>query len=208
LTARPKQVSVFQTRAASTLSQVKQPAGEKLLRLKLSEWASIAEIAGAIAVMISLIHVGHQVNDNTSAIRSAAANDASVAMQAWYLEMGSKRQTSDMWFNAMTSAEPLLTHDEFQFMMMMHAVLLGMQNSYLLSEQGTIDPEFREAITTAIVAVKDLPGVGRYWRQRRGFFHSAFAEYIDGLLARESIETLDMYRRPDLAAKEPGEAPQ
>ena len=169
------------------------------MRLKLSEWANVAEIVGAAAVIISLIYVGYQVNDNTSAIRSAAANDASVAMQSWYLEMGSNREASDLWFNAMTSSEPLPTHDEFQFMMMMHAVLLGMQNSYLLSQEGTIDAEFRDGITTAIVAVKDLPGMGRYWRQRRGFFHSGFAEYIDGLLAREPIETLDMYKRPDLS---------
>lgn len=171
------------------------------MRLKLSEWASVAEILGAVAVMVSLIYVGYQVNDNTSAIRSAAANDASVAMQTWYLEMGSNRQSSDMWFNAMTSPEPLATHDEFQFMMMMHAAFLGMQNSYLLSQEGTIDSEFREAITTAIVAVKDLPGMPRYWRQRRGFFHSGFAEYVDGLLTREAIETLDVYKRTDLISE-------
>jgi hypothetical protein len=173
--------------------------------LKLSEWANVAEIVGAAAVIISLIYVGYQVNDNTSAIRSAAANDASVAMQAWYLEMGSNREASDLWFNAMTSSEPLPTHDEFQFMMMMHAVLLGMQNSYLLSQEGTIDAEFRDGITTAIVAVKDLPGMGRYWRQRRNFFHSGFAEYIDGLLAREPIETLDMYKRADLLENQTSE---
>jgi hypothetical protein len=167
------------------------------VRLKLSEWANLAEILGAVAVIVSLIYVGYQVNVNTSAIRSAAANDASVAMQTWYLEMGSNRQASDMWFNAMTSPEPLATHDEFQFMMMMHAVLLGMQNSYLLSREGTIDVEFREGITIAIVAVKDLPGMRRFWRQRKGFFHSGFAEYVDGLLAREAIETLDMYKRAD-----------
>jgi len=167
------------------------------VRLKLSEWANLAEILGAVAVIVSLIYVGYQVNVNTSAIRSAAANDASVAMQTWYLEMGSNRQSSDMWFNAMTSPEPLATHDEFQFMMMMHAVLLGMQNSYLLSREGTIDIEFREGITIAIVAVKDLPGMRRFWRQRKGFFHSGFAEYVDGLLAREAIETLDMYKRAD-----------
>ncbi len=167
------------------------------LRLKLTEWANIAEIIGAVAIIVSLIYVGLQVNDNTAAVRSAAANDASVAMQVWYLEMGSNRQAGDMWFNAMTSPEPLSTHDEFQFMMMMHAVLLGMQNSYLLAEEGTLDAEFREAITTAIVAVKDLPGMERYWRQRRNFFHSGFAEYIDGLLAQDPIETLDMYKRPD-----------
>ena len=64
------------------------------MRLKLGEWASVAEIAGAIAVIVSLIYVGYQVNDNTAAIRSAAANDASVAMQTWYLEMGSNPEAS------------------------------------------------------------------------------------------------------------------
>lgn len=178
------------------------------MRLKLSQWASVAEIIGAAAVIISLVYVGYQVNDNTSAIRSAAANDASVSMQSWYLEVGSNREASDLWFNAMTSPEPLATHDEFQFMMLMHAVLLGMQNSYLLSEEGTIDAEFREGITTALVAVKDLPGMARYWRQRRDFFHSGFAEYVDDLLAREAIETLDMYKRPDLPADEQAELEQ
>ena len=84
----------------------------------------------------------------------------------------------------------------------MHAVLLGMQNSYLLAQEETIDTEFRDGITTAIVAVKDLPGMMRYWRQRRDFFHSGFTEYIDGLLARDAIETLDMYKRPDLPSDE------
>ena len=169
------------------------------MRVKLSEWASIAEIIGAVAVVVSLLYVGLQVNDNTSAIRSTAANDATVTMQAWYLEMGSNRQASDVWFNAMTSAEPLSTNDEFQFIMSMHSVLLGMQNSFLLSQEGTIDAEFREALTIALVAVKDLPAMERFWRQRRQFFHSDFAEYVEDHLAQDGIVTLDMYVRPDLA---------
>ena len=159
---------------------------------------AIGELTGAFAVVVSLIYVGVQVRHSAGAVRSAAANDASVAMQNWYLEMGSNRQASDIWFNAMTSPDPLSTHDEFQFMMSMHAVLLGMQNSYFLSQEGTLDAEFREAITTAIVAVKDLPGMDRYWRQRRDFFHAGFAEYVDGLLAQDAIETLDMYKRSDV----------
>ena len=165
-------------------------------------WEAIGatgELIGALAVVITLIYVGVQVRHSAGAVRSAAANDASVAMQNWYLEMGSNRQASDIWFNAMTSPEPLSTHDEFQFMMSMHAVLLGMQNSYFLSQEGTLDAEFQEAITTAIVAVKNLPGMDRYWRQRRGFFHTGFAQYIDGLLAQDAIETLDMYKRSDLS---------
>ena len=163
--------------------------------MSLQDWASIAEIVGGIAVIVSLIYVGLQVNDSTSAIRSSAASDATKTMQSWYLEMGRNRQASDIWYNAMTSAEPLPARDEFQFMMSMQTAILGMQNSYLLSKEGTLDEEFREAVTTAIVAVKDMPGMARYWKQRKGFFHTGFAEYVDGLLVRDSIETLDIYKR-------------
>ena len=165
--------------------------------MNLQDWASIAEIVGGIAVIVSLIYVGLQVHDSTSAIRSAAASDATTAMQSWYLEMGRNRQASDIWFDAMHSPEPLPAHDEFQFLMSMHTAILGMQNSYLLTKEGTLDSEFREAVTTAIVAVKDLPGMERYWKQRRGFLHTGFAEHVDGLLARESIETLDIYKAVD-----------
>ena len=85
------------------------------MKLKLSKLASIAEIIGAFAVVISLIYVGVQVNDSASAVRAASTNDANVALQSWYL----------------------------------------------LAEVGTIDAEFREAITAAIVGTKQLPGMRR-----------------------------------------------
>ena len=162
--------------------------------MNLQDLAAVAEIVGGIAVIVSLIYVGLQVNESTSAIRSAAASDATTTMQSWYLEMGRNRQASDVWYNAMTSTEPLSARDEFQFLMSMHTAILGMQNSYLLAKEGTLDDEFREAVTTAIVAVKDLPGMDRYWRQRRSFLHTGFAKYVDGLLARDSIDTLDIYQ--------------
>ena len=167
--------------------------------MNLQDLASVAEIVGGVAVVISLIYVGLQVNSSTSAIRSAATSEATTAVQSWYLEMGSNRQASDIWFNALTSPEPLPARDEFQFMMSMHASLLGMQNSYLLSKEGTLDADFREGVTTAIVSVKDLPGMDRYWKQRRGYFHTGFAKYVDGILARDPVETLDMYKLSDVA---------
>lgn len=50
--------------------------------------------------------------------------------------------------------------------MMFHGAFLAFQNSYLIAAEGTIDTELREALTGAIVLVKDLPGMRRYWRQR------------------------------------------
>lgn len=165
------------------------------MRLKLSELANLAEIIGAFAVVVSLIYVGIQVNDSTSAVRSASANDANVALQSWYLQIGSDQQTSELFYEALTSEEALSDKEEFQFLMMLHGAFLAFQNSYLLAEEGTIDHELREAITAAILGVKSLPGMRRYWRQRRSYLHSGFADYVDQLLEQEDTDvTVDIYR--------------
>lgn len=164
------------------------------MKLRLSDWASIAEVISAVAIVVSLIYVGVQVNDSTRAVRSASANDANVAVQNWYLQIGSDSQTSRIFYEGLISEEPLETHDEFQFLMMFHGAFLGFQNSYFIAAEGTIDVELREALTGAIVLVKDLPGMRRYWRQRKSTFHAAFADYVDGLLDLETSSDMDMYR--------------
>ncbi len=167
------------------------------MRLKLSEWASIAEIIGAFAVVISLLYVGVQVNDSASAVRAASANDVNVALQSWYLEIGTDQQTSELFYTALISEEALSNEEEFQFLMMLHGAFLAFQNSYLLAEEGTIDLELREAITAAIVGIKNLPGMRRYWRQRKSYLHSGFADYVDQLLQQEMEVSVDIYRVPE-----------
>ncbi len=166
------------------------------MKIKLSDFASIAEIIGAFAVVISLVYVGAQVSDSAGAVRSAAANDANVAVQNWYMQIGTDTQSSELFYNALTSEEALSNHEEFQFLMMMHGVFLAFQNSYLLAEEGTIDVELRDGLTSVVLGIKDTPGMSRYWRQRRSYLHSAFADYVDQLLKQEAEISMDIYRIP------------
>ncbi len=170
------------------------------MKLKLAEYASIAEIIGAFAVVISLLYVGVQVNDSASAVRAASANDANVALQNWYLQVGSDQQTSEVFYEALTSEVALSNDKEFQFLMMLHGAFLAFQNSYLLAEEGTIDAELREAITAAILGVKYTPGMERYWRQRKSYLHSGFVSYVDELLEldEDTDVTVDIYRAPEV----------
>ncbi len=117
-------------------------------------------------------------------------------MQNWYLQIGSDQQTSELFYNALTSEEALSNQEEFQFLMMFHGVFLAFQNSYLLAEEGTIDVELRDGLTRVVLGVKDTPGMRRYWRQRRSYLHSDFANYVDQLLEQESDDAVDIYRIP------------
>jgi hypothetical protein len=164
------------------------------MKLKLSELASIAEIIGAFAVVISLIYVGVQVNDSAGAVRAASANNANVAVQDWYLQIGSDQQTSELFYEALTSEQALSNQEEFQFLMMFHGIFLAFQNSYLLAEEGTIDSDLREALIGVVIGINDLPGFRRYWRQRKSYLHPGFADYVEQLLKQEKGVTVDIYR--------------
>ena len=53
------------------------------MKLKLSDWAHIAEIIGGIAIIASLIFVGVQIQENSRAVRSAtfqASTDSDLAV--------------------------------------------------------------------------------------------------------------------------------
>lgn len=166
------------------------------MKLKLSELANIAEVIGAFAVVVSLVYVGVQVNDSNSAVRSASVNDANVAVQEWYMQIGSDVQTSRLFYSALMSDKAMSNEDEFQFIMMFHGVFLAFQNSYLMSEEGTIDSELVNGLTGAILAVKDTPGLKRYWRQRRTTLHPRFVRYVDNLLQVRGETPMEVYRVP------------
>lgn len=62
----------------------------------LQEVASIAEIAGGFAVVISLIYVGLQLRQNTSAIRSATAQAVHDNYAAWYINLPNDPALNDL----------------------------------------------------------------------------------------------------------------
>ena len=165
--------------------------------MTMLEWGAIGELIGGIAIIGSLIYVGIQVSDSAGAVRSASANDANVAMQNWYMQIGSDQQTSELFYEALMSEQALSNQEEFQFLMMFHAVFLALQNSYLLAKEGTINVELREALSSVILGVKDTPGMIRYWRQRKSYLHPGYADYVDQILKQETTTSMDIYRIPE-----------
>ena len=94
------------------------------------------------------------------------------------------------------SSEALAAEEEFQFLMMMHGIFLSFQNSYWLTEEGTLDRDLLSGLTPAILGVKDAPGTQRYWRQRKSYLNPTFGEYVDDLMARETNPSMDIYQLP------------
>lgn len=110
------------------------------------------------------------------------------------MQIGSDEQTSRLFYRSLMSDQVASNEEEFQFLMMFHGVFLAFQSSYLMAEEGTIDAELVDGLTGAILAVKETPGMQRYWRQRRTTLHPRFVRYVDELLEREGETPMEIYR--------------
>ena len=155
--------------------------------------SAVGEIVGAIAVIVTLIYLAMQIKDSARATRSEALTDATTAMQAFYLEVGSSPQVSEIFLDGLTNPESLSTKAQYQYVFLLHSGFLGFQRTFFLAKEGTLDTHLRDSIGTAIHAVNHLPGMQFYWRQRKAFFQPEFVEWVEELLARKPLTDMDAY---------------
>lgn len=159
------------------------------MKNKLSDIASIAEIIGAIAIVISLIFVGVQLEGNTQATRSASAIAASTATSQWYVALASSERNSILFRDFITDPDSLTTEERYQAIMNLHGAIIIWQNNFYLGQEGTLDPRIKDSVTETIAIIKDRPGWQMYWEQRRSVFFPEFQSYVDELMLSDKHQS-------------------
>ena len=161
---------------------------------RLQKISIITEIVGAVAIVISLIFVGIQFTENTKATKSATAVSTVATISSWYTEMGNNQQSSTLFWNFMADPETLTSEERFQVIISLHGLFLTFQNSYYLSQEGTLDSRIQESITKSAIGVKDQPGFRLFWKLRRELFFPEFQKHIDDIVDTDIGISEGMYK--------------
>ena len=152
-------------------------------RLSLPEWASIAEIIGAIAVIFSLIYVGIQVQENTNEVR--AANRQALINRASAAVGGvAANPVLAVAISKSTSGEPFSPAELVQYQYFVRGVLYDIQEAFLLHEEGRLDDAYwqtREALILAYLSQESAQDV--YRRDKAlGVLHADYVRWLDSAL--------------------------
>ena len=151
--------------------------------MKLEQWASVAEIVSAAAVIVSLIYVGYQINQNTKEVR--ASNRQELVNRA-------VDATRDLAINPEVAAviakarnnENLNDRERTQYGYVIRSVLYDVQEAFLLHREGRLDDgywETRGALTR--VYLKSEAARAVYETEKgQGILHTEFVEWIDSQL--------------------------
>ena len=156
---------------------------------------SALEVLSVVAVVLSLIFVGLEVNESTRATRSATAAETTATIAEWYTALGNDRQASSVLRRFVTDPQSLTIDEQYQAVMNIHALMLILQSSFYLEEEGTLSPQIRRSITTAMTSE---PGIRFYWEQRKPIFvNEDFIAFIEQLFEDGYTHSQDFYRPAD-----------
>ena len=146
--------------------------------MKLSDWASIAEIVAAVGIIISLLFVGFEVRDGNLETRAAttqAALDAEMAFQTQLVEY------ADVWQHVIISGEPTDEATIRRAIALFNMLMTVNDNRFQMMNSGYLD--FQE---TGLRAVLGLPFY-ELWRESPGALgrSAAFLNFIDQMREEE-----------------------
>jgi hypothetical protein len=144
--------------------------------------ASIAEVVGAIAVVVSLVYLAVQIRSNT---RAAKANAYELAIQSEMETAVVFTEHVEIWDKIITG-QPLSEGAEQRAGILLYNLLmLDSERRYQQYARGYLDAQPWEARHRTLPAIVSLP-VFRLWRRSLGAqSHSAdFLKLVDECAAR------------------------
>lgn len=145
----------------------------------LQDLASIAEIIGAIGVMVSLVFVGLQVMQANQLAREAAEQKQIESIGSLSRILAENPHLAELWARAMAgeklnpaelvSATSMITHGQRIW-----------EALYYQYRAGRVSQELWEAHQTQAKAIQNTPMSQAVWAQRKLWFSKSYREFRDG----------------------------
>jgi len=147
-------------------------------KLSLSDWASVAEILGAIMVVVSLLFLAYQVNQNTSEIRSANENTAYDRIDSLNNSLTSDPALASLFAKRVYDLD-IEPGPEAQLLIVLRREMNQWEQFYYWHEHGIVTSGMWadwDAYYGGLFR-KALPSV--WWAGIRGTVDPEFAEHVD-----------------------------
>ena len=158
--------------------------------------AAMAEMLGAIAVVVSLIYLGRQVRQNTTAVRTGNANTVQNNFQKLAKLFYTDPEMTAIVMRAMESDKDLTPVQRLGAYAYFFDFLKTAELAHYHLRKGELDEELWIASMAFYKAYFTTPGFKAYWKERKVSFVPAFQEVVDQWLTEEPP-----IKRPDEMSK-------
>ena len=150
--------------------------------MKLEKLALIAEIIGALAVVVSLIYVGVSIRQNTDAITAANHQNLlsmDIEKNAWFRD----REFAELYVSALANIDGLSAAELRQFRTYVSDQINIWENLYVAHQTGLINDTIWEGYNQFYTGQMKLPAYRFIWEQYKDGWTGDFAMHVESALA-------------------------
>lgn len=170
--------------------------------------SGIAEVAGAVAVVASLLYLAIQVRQNTRQARLAAQQATVQELGHALRAQAQDREWAELLSRALEGLDSLDKVERVQFLSHVGSIFRLYESAYHHYREGVLDPQFWRGFERAIADVIGYPGIREALKLRRHHLTDDFAAFLDRLTASASSRRIfaeSEAREPSSASDQPKE---
>ncbi len=154
--------------------------------MSLELLVAVAQIAGSIAVVVTVVFLAMQVRENTKVSRMTGHQMASDGWLAVAHLVAEDPEIARIYREGIKDLRSLSTDDQWRFGALMQIAFASNQNAFLFGEHATHAKKLEDQRANWLV---NQPGPRYWWPRARNLYHPDFQVYVDEMFARADANT-------------------
>ena len=150
--------------------------------------SAIADIMGAIGVIVSLLYLARQTRKNTREMARANSRQTTAEHAASLRPIVESGELTDLILRGYVSREGLSAVERYRFDIAMLVWLQAVEHGFADHREGNFPLESMRAYTNSVPAFLNTPGGTSWWNERKVWFSDIFRQDVEGLLKNPGAE--------------------
>jgi hypothetical protein len=144
--------------------------------------SAVAELAGAIAVVVTLYYLALQIRESSKESRrnrwNELHNEISRVADSW----GENDGLSDIVYRGFTEYDSLRPQEAFRFYSSLFRLFRSFETLFQYSREGSVHQWGAEGFEKTMTDILGFSGTKIYWTNRRHWYSPEFQEEVDRLM--------------------------
>jgi hypothetical protein len=162
--------------------------------MSVLELAALAEIVGALAVLVTLIFLTVQMRQNTKALTAATFQEISTSMGHTAEVIAAHPDLAELFIKGAADSSELTQAERLRFRFGLLMTFRRFEAVYMQRMFGAVNLDLTQGFERSAASAIKSPGGLEWWAITKPGFSTEFVAHVDGLLALE--DTPDLF--PDM----------
>ena len=150
-----------------------------MIKLRLSEWANIAEIFASIVIVASLAYIGIELNQNTQALQQDSYQATVGTLVELDIAEATNADLSRIMLEGNSSPRELAPEEWARFVRIAYSRIGLWEYVYLSSREKAISDTQLIALEPYFIQLVCSNGLKKFWAENRVGFSPEFAAYYE-----------------------------